>query len=53
MITLTGAATVSVNLGATYTDAGATATDAVDGTVTVTTTGTVDTSMLGSYTLTL
>ena len=45
VVTVTGDATVTVELGATYTDAGATATDA-SGTVTVVTTGTVDTIQL-------
>jgi len=48
VITVTGDNPVTVELGATYTDAGATA----DGGETVTTTGTVDTSKVGTYTLT-
>jgi len=51
VVTVTGDNPATVALNATYTDAGATATDA-SGTVTVVTTGTVDTSTLGSYTLT-
>ena len=51
VVTLTGAATVTVELGGTYTELGATATDA-SGTVTVVTTGTVDTDTVGSYTVT-
>ena len=50
-LTVTGDATVSVELGDTYTDAGATATD-VSGAITVVTTGSVDTDTVGTYTLT-
>ncbi|MDC0264851.1 DUF5011 domain-containing protein, partial [Verrucomicrobia bacterium] len=46
--TLTGAASVTHELGTTYTDEGATA----DGGETVTTTGTVDVNTAGTYTLT-
>ena len=48
VITVTGDNPVTVELGATYTDAGATA----NGSETVTTTGTVDMSTVGTYTLT-
>ena len=48
VITLTGDNPATVELGATYTDAGATA----DGGETVTSTGTVDTSTVGAYTIT-
>ena len=51
VVTLTGPATVTVELGGTYTELGATATDA-SGTVTVVTSGTVDTDTVGSYTVT-
>jgi hypothetical protein len=51
-ITLSGADNVTINLNEAYTDAGATANDAVDGTVQVTTTGAVDTATAGDYTLT-
>jgi hypothetical protein len=51
VITLTGDASVTVELGSTYTDAGATATDA-SGAITVTSSGTVDTTTVGSYTIT-
>ena len=51
VITLVGEASVNVELGGSYTDAGATATD-LSGDITVTTTGTVDTDTLGTYTLT-
>jgi surface protein len=49
-ITITGDSIVNLNLGDTYTDQGATATDMLDGTVKVTTyTGDVDTSKIGTY----
>ena len=48
VITITGDNPATVELGATYTDAGATA----DGGEAVTTTGTVNTDTVGSYTLT-
>jgi hypothetical protein len=45
---------ISLTVGETYTDAGATAIDDVDGDITsnITTTGTVDTSTAGTYTIT-
>ena len=43
---------VEVKLDSTYTDAGASATDTVDGSVDVITTGSVDTSAAGAYTFT-
>ena len=51
VVTVTGDNPATVELGATYTDAGATATD-LSGTVTVTSAGTVDTNTVGSYTIT-
>jgi hypothetical protein len=51
VVSVTGANPVTVELGETYTDAGATATDA-SGSVSVVTTGTVDTTTLGAYTIT-
>ncbi len=51
VVTLTGVATVTVELGDDYSELGATATDA-SGTVTVVTTGIVDTDTVGSYTVT-
>ena len=48
VITVDGENPATVELGATYTDAGATA----DGGETVTTSGTVDTSTVGTYTIT-
>jgi Zn-dependent metalloprotease len=52
VITLTGSATVTHALGVVYTDAGATASDAVDGEVSVTASGTVNVNVVGTYTLT-
>ena len=54
VITLNGDATMSVTKDSeiTFTDPGATALDAVDGVVTVTATGTVNMSAIGSYTIT-
>jgi hypothetical protein len=51
VVTLSGASTVSVELGDDYAELGATATDA-SGTVSVVITGTVDTDTVGSYTVT-
>ena len=48
VITLLGEATVTIEFGSTYSDAGATA----DGGETVTSSGTVDTSTVGTYTIT-
>ena len=42
---------MTIELGSTYTDEGATATD-LSGDITVTSTSTVDTSIVGSYTVT-
>ena len=52
VITRNGNATISISVGANYTDAGATATDNVDSSVTVTTTGSVNAATAGTYTLT-
>lgn len=52
VITLSGDNPASVIQNSSYIDAGATATDAIDGTVSVITTGAVDTSVANSYTLT-
>ena len=52
VITILGDNPATVQQGETYTDAGATAIDNVDGNVTVTSSGTVDTSTVGSYTIT-
>ena len=51
VVTVTGDDPITHELGDTYTDAGATATD-LSGVVTVVTTGTVDTDTVGEYTLT-
>ena len=51
-ITLLGEPAVEVELDASYEDAGATATDTVDGLVEVVTTGSVDTSAAATYALT-
>ncbi len=54
VITLNGNATVDVNVGGTYTELGATATDNVDGDLTssIVISGTVDTNTAGVYTIT-
>ena len=53
VISLTGASTITLTVGEAYTEYGATATDTVDGTVTVTIGGdTVNTGAVGTYTLT-
>ena len=52
-ITLKGEATITIKVGATFIDPGATAKDDQDGDLTskITTSGTVDTSTVGSYTI--
>ena len=52
VITLTGTSPVDLTVGDTYTDAGAIAIDNIDSSVTVTTTGTVDSSTAGPYVIT-
>ncbi len=52
VITLSGSATMTLTVGDTFTDPGASATDDVDGSVAVFTSGTVDTNTAGTYTLT-
>ena len=52
IITLNGDATVTLNVGDSYTDAGAAASDDMDGNVAVITTGSVDTTTAGEYTIT-
>ena len=54
VITLVGNAAISQYLGTTYTDAGATAEDNEDGNLTssITTSGTVNTALAGTYTIT-
>ena len=53
VITLNGAATVNLNVGDSYTEQGATATDNVDGNLTsnIVTTGSVNTAVVGTYTI--
>ena len=52
VITLIGESTMTIIQGGEYIEHGATATDNIDGTVPVTTSGEVDTSTLGNYTVT-
>ena len=52
VITVNGANPATVECGASYTDAGATATDNVSGNVPVTPSGTVNTAIPGTYTIT-
>lgn len=52
IITLNGSSTVQILQNTTFSDPGATATDAQDGNVSVTATGTVDTATLGNYVIT-
>lgn len=51
VITLVGATSTEIKASTPYVDQGATATDAVDGSVPVVTTGTVDVEVPGTYTL--
>ncbi len=51
VITLNGNAIITIVVGESFSDPGATAADAVDGTLMVTTSGTVDVSAIGRYTL--
>ena len=53
VITLTGSSTINLNLGATFTDPGATATDNVNGNITssITAAGSVNPSTAGTYTI--
>ena len=52
IITLKGSTLITIEQGTSYRDAGATATDNIDGIVKVTTQGRVDSSKVGTYTLT-
>ena len=52
VITLNGLAQMSLNVGDTFTDPGATATDNIDGTLNATPSGSVDTSAAGQYSIT-
>ena len=51
VITLNGEATITLEQNIAYTELGATALDAVDGNVSVNISGTVDTGMIGNYTI--
>ncbi|MDT7778392.1 MAG: hypothetical protein QOC99_904 [Acidobacteriota bacterium] len=51
-VTMNGAASVTIILGSSFTDPGATATDGCAGPLPVTTTGTVNTNAVGTYTIT-
>ena len=51
VITLVGAATITLDWGSAYSDAGATATDNLDSSVTVNSSGTVNTAKPGVYTI--
>lgn len=51
VITIIGDAEINITQGTAYTDRGATAKDSIDGVVAVTTTGSVDTNTLGTYTI--
>ena len=51
VITLTGDANATLNVGDAYTEAGATATDDVDTSIAVVITGSVDTATAGTYTI--
>lgn len=52
VITLNGSSVINIIVGSTYNDAGATALDNVDGVVAVNSTGTVNTNVIGVYTIT-
>ena len=54
VITITGGKTLNLTVGSTYVESGATATDNVDGDISakIITTGTVNTSVAGTYTIT-
>ncbi len=52
VIALTGDNPITIEVGDSFTDPGATATDNYETTITVTTTGSVDVNTLGSYTIT-
>jgi len=52
VITLNGFNPMTISLGTTFVDPGATAVDAVDGAITVSATGTVSTTTTGTYTIT-
>jgi hypothetical protein len=49
---MTGSSNITINAGTSYTDQGATATDNINGTISVTTSGSVNTNTVGTYTIT-
>ncbi|MDP3057590.1 MAG: DUF5011 domain-containing protein [bacterium] len=51
VITLSDSGLIKITVGSSYSDAGASAVDGVDGVLPVTTTGSVDTNVAGTYTL--
>lgn len=51
VITINGNSTVTINVGEVYSDAGASATDNIDGSISVTVTGVVNPSIVGTYTI--
>ncbi len=51
-ITITGDSTITIELGSTYTDQGATATDDISGNLSVSTKGDVNINAVGTYTIT-
>lgn len=52
VITLNGSSSIEINTGSKYSDAGAVAVDGVEGVLPVATAGSVDTNIVGTYTLT-
>ena len=52
VITLNGPATVMITVGDTYSDQGSTCTDNIDGSIVPTSTSTVDSSLVGTYSVT-
>ena len=52
VISLTGSSTLNLNVGDAYVELGATASDVIEGTVTATASGAVDTNSAGTYTVT-
>ncbi|HHX16549.1 MAG TPA: DUF5011 domain-containing protein, partial [Mollicutes bacterium] len=52
VITINGNSNITINKGSPYSDEGATATDNIDTTVTVTATGSVNPNIVGTYTIT-
>ena len=52
VITLNGESSITLEVGSAYSEAGATATDNVDGSVSISISGSVDTNAVGTYTIT-